>query len=59
MNHVKLVVERVDNIVWDNDNPNEFVIINGNKAYSYIISKNNIFGNVVQPVNEILAVEKI
>lgn len=56
---MKLVVERVDNIVWDNDNPNEFVIIHGNKAYSYIISKNNIFGNVVQPVNEILAVERI
>ena len=35
------------------------MIVNGDKAYSYIISKNNIFGNVVQPVSEILAVEKI
>lgn len=22
INHIKLVVDRVDNIVWDNDNPN-------------------------------------
>lgn len=59
VNHIKLVVDRVDNIVWDNDNPNQFIILYGDKAFSYIISKNNIFGNVVQPVNEILAVEKI
>ena len=59
INHVKLVVDRVDNILWDNDNPNEFVILYGDKVYSYIISNNNIFGNVVQPVNEILSVEKI
>lgn len=59
INHVKLVSDRVDNVLWDNDNPNEFVILYGDKVYSYIINKNNIFGNVVQPVSEILAVEKV
>ena len=27
VNHVRLVVDRVDNILWDNENPNEFIII--------------------------------
>jgi hypothetical protein len=35
------------------------VIINGNAAYSYIISRNNIFGNVVSPVYEILSSDNI
>lgn len=28
-------------------------------AYSYVISKNNIFGNIVTPVREILAIEQV
>lgn len=35
------------------------MIINGNAAYSYIISRNNIFGNVVSPVYEILSSDNI
>lgn len=34
-------------------------MINGNAAYSYIVSRNNIFGNVVSPVNEILSYENV
>lgn len=37
---------------------NEFVIINGGLAFSYVIEKNNIFGNIVTSVNEILSLEK-
>ena len=55
--HLKLVTDRVDKVIWDNENHNEFVIINGTQAYSYVISKNNIFGNIVTPVNEILSIE--
>ena len=33
--------------------------MNGNAAYSYIISRNNIFGNVVSPVYEILSYENV
>ena len=50
---------RVDKVLWDNENPNEFVIINGNASYSYIINKNNIFGNVVSPIHEILSYASI
>lgn len=53
--HVKLVTDRVDRVVWDNENLNQFVIINGASAFTYIVSKNNIFGNIVAPVNEILS----
>ena len=45
------MTDRVDRVIWDNENPNEFVIINGTLAYSYVIAKNNIFGNIVAPVN--------
>jgi hypothetical protein len=53
--HLNLVTDRVDKVIWDNENMHEFVIINGNTAFSYIISKNNIFGNIVAPVNEVLS----
>jgi hypothetical protein len=49
--HLNLVTDRVDKVIWDNENQHEFVILNGNTAYSYVISKNNIFGNIVAPVN--------
>ena len=57
--HIKLVNERVDKIFWDNENAHEFIIVSGNNAYSYVISKNNIFGNVVMPMNEILTLENV
>jgi hypothetical protein len=57
--HLRLVTDRLDKALWDNENQNEFVIINGNAAYSYIISRNNIFGNVVSPINEILSPENV
>jgi hypothetical protein len=34
------------------------VIVNGSNAFTYTISKNNIFGHIVTPVNEILSIEK-
>lgn len=49
--HIKLSTDRIDRVVWDNENQNEFVIVNGTTAYTYVISKNNIFGNIVSPVN--------
>jgi hypothetical protein len=53
--HLVLVTDRVDRVIWDNENINEFVIVNGANAFSYVISRNNIFGNIVTPVNEILS----
>lgn len=56
---LRLVTDRVDRVFWDNENLNEFVLINGTNAFSYIISKNNIFSHVVTPVIEILSIEKL
>lgn len=49
----------MDKIYWDNENVNEFIIVSGTNAFSYVVSKNNIFGNVVVPVNEILTLEHV
>jgi hypothetical protein len=57
--HVKLITDRIDKVIWDNENQNEFVVVNDTSAFSYIISKNNIFGNVVSPIYEILALDKV
>ena len=56
---LKMVTDRLDQVVWDNENHNEFAIINANQAYTYVISKNNIFSNIVTPVKEILALEQV
>ena len=56
---IKLISDRVDKVLWDNENHNEFVIISGNAAFSYVISRNNIFGNIVSPVYEILSYENV
>ena len=57
--HVKLMSDRVDRVLWDNENQNEFAIVSGNAAYSYVIARNNIFGNAVAPVYEILSYENV
>ena len=49
----------MDKIVWDIENNNEFIIVSGNNSHSYVISKNNIFGNVVSPINEILSLDQV
>ncbi|EGR31945.1 WD repeat protein [Ichthyophthirius multifiliis] len=51
--------QRTERIIWDQKDPNLFVTVENDKLLTFIINKNSINGTIIQPVQELLAIEQI
>lgn len=51
--------DKCERICWDLRSNNEFVAISGDRFYSFVVSKKNIFNKQVRAVREIIEISKV
>lgn len=49
--------QKTDLVLWDNDDPNQFAVLESDQMLTFRINKNNIYGILIEPVKEILSIE--